>query len=66
MLDTGAGPNLVKAACLPEEFVANANRNREIVNLSSASSHLLNRNPRVTRRGTDSQATLCSRQGIRC
>lgn len=41
MFDSCAGPNLVKAARLTDEFAVNANCKREIVNLSSASNHRL-------------------------
>ena len=37
--DTGAGPNLIRADCVPLEILANLNRDRRIINLSSASKH---------------------------
>ena len=39
--DTGAGPNLIRADCVPPEIFANVNRDRRIVNLASASKHKL-------------------------
>ena len=39
--DTGAGPNLIRADCVPPEILANVNRDRRIVNLASASKHKL-------------------------
>ena len=39
VLDTGAGPNLIRADLLPEQVISKINRSREIINLSSASNH---------------------------
>ena len=39
--DTGAGPNLIRADCVPPEIFANVNRDRRIVNFASASKHKL-------------------------
>ena len=39
--DTGAGPTLIRADCVPPEILANVNRDRRIVNLASASTHKL-------------------------
>ena len=39
--DTDAGPNLIRADRVPPEILANVNRDRRIVNLSSASKHKL-------------------------
>ena len=39
--DTGSGPNLIRADCVPPEILANVNRDRRIVNLASASKHKL-------------------------
>ena len=39
--DTGAGPNLIRAVCVPPEIVSNVNRDRRIVNLASALRHKL-------------------------
>ena len=41
VLDTGAGPNLIRAEELPREFVEKARISKEIVNLRSATSHVL-------------------------
>ena len=38
---TSAGPNLIRADCVPPEILANLNRDRRIVNLASASKHKL-------------------------
>ena len=40
--DTGAGPNLNRADCIPPEILANLNRDRRIFNLASASKRKLN------------------------
>ena len=40
-LDTGAGPNLIRADLLPQDGLNRAMREREIVNLRSASQHRL-------------------------
>ena len=39
--DIGAGPNLIRADCVPPEILASVNRDRRIVNLASASKHKL-------------------------
>ena len=39
--DIGAGPNLIRADCVPPEILANVNRDRRIVNLASAAKHKL-------------------------
>ena len=39
--DTGAGPNLIRAHCVPPEIIATVNRDQRIVNLASASKHKL-------------------------
>ena len=39
--DTGAGPNLIRADCVPPEVLAKINRDRHVVNLASASKHKL-------------------------
>ena len=39
--DTGAGPNLIRADCVPPEILGNVNCDRRIVNLASASKHKL-------------------------
>ena len=39
--DTGSGPNVIRADCVPQEIFANVNRDRHIVNLASASWHKL-------------------------
>eukprot|EP00171_Calliarthron_tuberculosum_P021901 IDg21901t1 len=41
VLDTGAGPNLIRAALLPEDTLNKLDQSRETVNLSSASKHRL-------------------------
>lgn len=41
VLDTGAGPNLIRSGLVPEEFLAQMDKSREVVNLSSASKHRL-------------------------
>ena len=37
VLDTGAGPNVVRASCVPEEARKTIDKEREVVNLTSAS-----------------------------
>ena len=39
--DTGAGPNLIRADCVPPKILANVTRDRRIVNLASTSKHKL-------------------------
>ena len=39
--DTGAGPNLIRADCVPPEVHAKVNRHRHVVNLASASKQKL-------------------------
>ncbi len=41
VLDTGAGPNLIKASILPGGVLSSIDRDQEIVRLSSASNHPL-------------------------
>lgn len=41
VFDTSAARNLAKEACLSEDFAANTNRRREILKLSSSTSHQL-------------------------
>ena len=41
VFDTGAGPNLIRASLLPPETLANIDRQRSIVKLTSASKHPL-------------------------
>ena len=41
VFDTGAGPNLIRASLLPPEMLANIDRQRSIVKLTSASKHPL-------------------------
>ena len=36
-LDTGAGPNVIRADCVPEEVLRNLDRTREVIKLSTAS-----------------------------
>lgn len=39
--DTGYGPYMMRADCVPPEKLGNVNRGRRIVNLASASKHKL-------------------------
>ena len=39
--DTGAGPNLIRADCVPPEVLAKVNSDRHVFNLASASKHKL-------------------------
>eukprot|EP00171_Calliarthron_tuberculosum_P022458 IDg22458t1 len=41
VLDTGAGPNLIRADLLPQRLLDELDRTREIVNIASASKHRL-------------------------
>lgn len=41
VLDTKAGPNLIRSSCCPEDFLARIETNSEVVNLRSASQHRL-------------------------
>ena len=37
VLDTGAGPNVIRASCVPDEVLKTIDKDREVVNLTSAS-----------------------------
>lgn len=41
VLDTGAGPNLIRADLLPDDTLLKLDKSREMVNLASASNHRL-------------------------
>ena len=41
VLDTGAGPNLIRAGHLPEHMLSKLERDRKVVNLRSASNHAM-------------------------
>ena len=41
VLDTGAGPNLIRAAAVPREFVEKARTSKKIVNIRSVTNHAL-------------------------
>ena len=56
--DTSAGPNLIRADCVPAEILANVNRDRRIVNLASASKHKLH-TIEVVYRGMDMGRYAC-------